>query len=183
MKPTSTFLAAAALMAFLACGGGGGSSSSSSSSSSGSQLGYSNPSNTSGWYLAQDPASTSTHLVLDLMAPSGTSGQGITLVLTTNASQATWSYVSGTSYATQTVYNDPLVTKASISGSSLRILISQGAGTPVSYGSTPVVQVALDWVSGAASGTVSLAATQAGHLGTSSTPSSITVAVGTLRVE
>jgi hypothetical protein len=130
----------------------------------------------------RDSTSTSTHLVVDLLAPTGTSGQGITLILTTDTAAATWSYVSGTDYMVQGVYTNPVVNIGIVSGAELRILVSQGGGTAVSYGTTPVVQVALDPVSGASAGTVALTATQAGHLGTSATPDAITVNPGSLSI-
>ena len=168
---------AAILLASLACGGGAGTASGPSSGFS-----FSAASASAGWRLVQDAASTSTHIVLDLMAPSGTSGQGITLTLTTDTTEATWSYVSGTSYAAQAVYPSPTVSLAKVSGASLRILVGQGGATPVSYGSTPVLQVALDEVSSAASGPVALTASLAGHLGATATPSAITVATGSLSI-
>ena len=177
MKWGLFLLPAAVLLASLACGGAAGGAGAASSGFSFSAGGAATD-----WRLVQDSASTSTHLVLDLLAPTGTSGQGITLILTTDPTEATWGYVSGTSYATQGVYTSPVVSIASAKGALLRILVGQGGGTAVSYGSTPVIQVALDLASGASAGAVTLTATQAGHLGTSATPSSITVNPGSLTV-
>ncbi len=95
--------------------------------------------------------------------------------------------MAGSAYATQTLFQDPKVDLASLSSdkSQLRILLGQAAGTAaVTYGATPVVQVALDLSATATqSSAVTLTATQAGHLGTSPTPSAITIQVGTLQTQ
>lgn len=177
MKWASFLPPAAVLLVSLACGGGGG-----GSTVAATGFAFSADTATTNWRLVRDATSTSSHLVLDLLAPTGTSGQGITLILTTDTAAATWAPVTGTSYAVQTLYASPLVDVAKVSGAALRILISQGGGTTVSYGTTPVLQVALDLVTGASAGTVTLAATQAAHLGTASTPDAITVSAGTLSI-
>jgi hypothetical protein len=124
--------------------------------------------------------------LLDLLAPTGTSGQGVTVVLTLDPTQATWSKVDGTHYAVQTLFSPPpaagAVGVASVLGSDLRIVFGQ-AGTPVSYGTSTVVQVALDLASTATAGKVTLTASQGGNLGASAPPTPVTVSLGSLQAE
>jgi len=159
----------------LACGGAGGGST--------PKLVYTAPADTSSWWLKQDPASTPAFLLLDLMAPAGTSGQGVTLILTADASKAVWHAFSSTSSMEGLVYPGALVSKASVQGSSLRIVAAQD--TAVAYtASTPVLQVGLDLASGASAGTVTLTPSAAGHLGAgASAADAITVQVGELQVQ
>jgi len=165
------------VLLLLACGGG------STSVRNASSLGYTSPTDTSSWRLVQAASSTSTHLVLDLLAPAGASGQGVTLVLTTTPSLATWSFATGASYAAVTAYPTPVVNVASVQGANLRILVAKAPGTPVAYGTGPVLTVALDLASGAPPGAVAVTVAQAGHLGTKAPPAPITVAVGSLQAK
>jgi len=179
-------LPGAALLAALACGGGGGGSTASGPPAT--VLAYTSPAaDAAQWQLVEDSAaSTTTHLVLDLMAPSGAAGIGVTAVLTLNPAQARWSSASG-AYATQTLFQNPKVDLASVSSdqSQLRILLGQPAGTAaVTYGDTPVVQVAMDLAASATqSSAVTLTATQGGQLAGSPTPGAITIQVGTLQTQ
>ena len=169
-------------MLLLFAPGCGGSHSGSTPAPVAAALAYTAPAGT-GWRLVQDPASTSTHLVLDLLAPAGTQGNGITLILTTDPAQATWSPVSGSAYGVQNVYPAPVVNVASVQGSALRLLAAQAPGTPVTYGTAPVLTVALDLVAGIPPGAIALTATQAAHLGAGAPPVAITVAPGTLAAQ
>ena len=145
------------------------------------QMVYAGPTDATAWRLVQDSASTPAHLVLDLLAPTGAAGRGVTLILTADAAQAAWAKVDGSSYAVQDAYSTPAVQLARTSGAGLRILISQAGGTAASYGASPVLQVALELTAGATAGTVALTATQAGHLGATSSPAAISVLVGGLQ--
>jgi len=184
MRRPILILCGMGLAALLACGGGGGGGSSAStrSTTAATSLVYSSSAGSSSWRLVEDGASTGTRKVFDLYAPAGTTGQGFTVVLTTDPGNATWSPVSGTRYAVQTLFSSTAVSLASVSGGALRIVFGQAPGTAVSYDGSPVVQVALNLASGATVGGVTLTATQAGNLvGTS--PAEVTVAVGSLQAE
>ena len=163
----------------LACGGGASSTSASKMSSG---LVYTAPADTSGWWLKKDSASTSTRLVLDLMAPSGVSGQGVTLVLASNAAQAAWHAFGTGVYLQGLAYPSPQVDVTSLQGSTLRVVAGQSTGA-VAYGSAPVLQVALDLVSGTLTGaSIPLTVATAGHLSSGSVEP-ITVQTGTLAAQ
>lgn len=171
----------ASLPAFLGCGGGGGGSTPSRSTTAANQLVYpASVADSTSWRLELDPANTGTPLLLDVLAPAGTSGQGFTVVLSTDPANAVWSKIDGTNYAVQSLFSAPLVNIASVSGGDLRIVFGQAPGTAVSYGADPVVKVALDLAAGATVGDVVLTASQGGNLGASATPDQVTVSVGSL---
>jgi len=185
-----TLLACGGLLAALACGGGGGSSAPPRSTTPASQLAYqqSLAASNSTWRLEQDadPAgSTGKHLLLDLLAPTGTTGQGFTVVLSTDPGNAVWSKVDGTNYAVQSLFASPLVSIVSLSksGADLRIVFGQTPGAPVPYGTGPVVQVALDLAPGATLGDVTLTASNAANLGAASPPAVEAVLIGDLQAK
>jgi len=132
---------------------------------SASALIYTDPTDPSSWRLVRD-------------------GQGVTMILTADTTEANWSFVSGTAYLAQAAYPNAMVSIASINGNSLRIVVSQAAGAPVAaYGSAPVLSVALDLVSGASPGNVAVSVAQGGHLGLTPTPSPITIEIGVLKAQ
>ena len=96
MKPILLSIMAISLLASLACGGGGGGGASPALTPPAKALAYGNPSDASSWRLVQNPQSTGSTLLLDLLAPPGASGRGITVVLSAPSGSATWSPVSGT---------------------------------------------------------------------------------------
>jgi len=178
-------LGGAALLVILGCAGGGGGG----GGTPATQLVYkAGVADTSAWQLQQDPATTSTHLVLDLMAPAGTKGQGFTVVLTTDPAYATWSKPDGTHYALQNLFSSaaPNVSWSSVSasGADLRIVFGQPQGTAQAMDGGPVVQVSLDLLNpGATVGTVTLTASGAGYLGSGPPPTAVTVSVGNLQAK
>ena len=185
MRPRTLLLCGAALLAALGCAGHSGGAPRSATPAS--QLIYqaSLTADSSSWRLEQDPdgtRSSETHVLLDLLAPAGTSGQGFTVVLATDPANAVWSRVDGTHYAVQSLFSSPQVSIISVSnsGSDLRIVFGQAPGTPVPYGTGAVVQVALDLAPGATLGDVTLTAENAGNLGAGSPPVPVTVAIGSL---
>ena len=148
-----------------------------------SALIYTDPSDPTAWRLVRDSASTSTHLVLNLLAPTGMFGQGVTLILTTDSVEANWSYVSGTSFMAQNAYPNTMVSIARVMGPDLRIIVGQASGTPVTYGSAPVLTVALDLMPGAKPESVALSVSQGGHLGSTPTPVPINIEIGSLEAQ
>jgi len=174
-------LACAPLVAALGCGGG----SSSTSAPAATALSYTGPTDPTQWRLVQDASSTPTHLVLNLMAPTGARGMGVTLVLSVDGSRASWSSAWSGSALKPGGYYGPLAQRASIAGSDLRILLSQMNPTPpMNYLNDPVLTVALDLASGAPVGTVALAATQGGHLAAPLTlPVAVAIQTGTLKAQ
>lgn len=179
MKKTGKLLASAALLLALACGGGGGGS----TGTPATKLDYSfaaDPGDS--WRLVKDPATTETKVVLDLLAPAGTVGNGFTVTLTTNSAEASWAQVDNTtSYAVQGPFATPLVNLAKVSGGTLHVVVGQALGTPVPYdGDKPLLKVVLDKASSAMVGGVTLTASAAGNLGTDPSPVAVTVSVGSL---
>jgi hypothetical protein len=148
-----------------------------------SALIYTDPSDPTAWRLVRDSVSTSTHLVLDLLAPTGMFGQGLTLILTTDTVETSWSYVSGTSFMAQNAYPNAMVSIAKVMGPDLRIVIGQAAGTPVTYGSSPILTVALDLIPGAKPESVVLSVSQGGHLGSAPNPVPINIEIGSLQAQ
>jgi hypothetical protein len=185
MSRFATFLTGTALLLSLACGGGSGGG----GSTPASKLTYTFTPADTDWRLVKDEAaSDATHLYFDLLAPTGASGDGYTLILTSNAVQASWLKVDGSSYATQSVFTPAnlKLNVASVSGGALRIAIGQaaGTGTAVTYDSGSLARVGLQLTTGAPVGTVALTATAASHLaGAGTDPVGITVQVGTLKAE
>jgi len=91
---------ALALPLFLACGGGGGGGGGGITPAPptlATTLAYTNPTN-GDYKLVKSTAvaSTASHLVLDLVGPSGITLGGVGFLLTTNPSQVTWSKVVST---------------------------------------------------------------------------------------
>jgi len=166
----------------LSCGGGGSSVGSGPPDPYATRLVYTDPADPAAWRLTQDPASSPAHLVLDLMAPAGASGQGVTLVLTTDASKASWHAFSPGVYLQALAYPSPAVQVASVLGPDLRIVAAQAPGAPVTY-SAPVLKVELDLGATTLPGAVALAATLGGHLGAAAPPDAITIQTGALQAQ
>ncbi len=85
-------LSALTLVSLAACsgGGGGGNTTPTPTKTIADRLDYTNP--TSGTFmLVKDPASTSTHLVLNLMGPVGTTTTGVGFYLSADTTKVTWS--------------------------------------------------------------------------------------------
>jgi hypothetical protein len=187
MNQRNILASGAALLLILGCGGGsGGGGATPRSTVKAIKLVYQAPDSTS-WRLVQE-SSTGQHLVLDLMAPDGTTGQGFTVVLTTDPSNATWSTLDGSHYALQSLFPTapPNVSQVSVSssGADLRILFGQPQGTVRSLTGGPVVQVALDLLNpGATVGPVTLTAAAAGYLGSGPPTTQVTVAIGSLQAQ
>ncbi len=115
-------------------------------------LSYSGPAaDTTQWQLAPTPLSTGTNLVLDLMAPAGASGPRGHAVLDPQPRE------SHRGPKWQRPLRQPALLRPRgrcgqpVQGPALRILVGQAAEHPaVTYGTAPVVQVALDLAAAAA---------------------------------
>ena len=170
MNPNQRTLLFAALSGpalLLLCGCGGGASAPSGSSAPAAAyatvLTYTNPP-PGGYTLQAEPASNGTaHLVLDLVGPSGTVAQGVSFFLTADPAKVTWSQ-SGTGYAVPgAVFSlgaAPQAFVTQVSAGALQVGIYQKSGV-ATYGSAPLVTLALDLKPGAVSpgSTVALAPT------------------------
>ena len=165
----------------LACGGGG--SGPNPSPVNANRLVYTNPTDSSSWRLVRNSSSSDTTLLLDLLAPTGGYGRGVTVVLTADPSLVSWKPVDGTSFIRNGGYAGDLIQKTSLKGGTLGVLLSQKPGVPASYGVLPVLSVALELKPGARPGAIQFTATQGSHLGVSATPEAMTIALGTLSVE
>ena len=159
MNPGMPSILCAALLLLCGCGGGGGSTSTSTAAGAppaahATVLTYTNPP-LEGYSLQAEPASNGTsHLVLDLVGPSGASAQGVSFFLTADPAMVSWSQ-QGTAYAVPgTVFSlgsapQAFVATASAQGA-LQVGIYQKSGA-ATYGSAPLVSMALDLKPGAVS--------------------------------
>lgn len=168
------------LACLTACGGNG----SSNTPGATSGLSYVNPT-TTGYRLVLDAASTPSHLLLDLVGPSGAQIQGGTLNLNVDTTKATWAnpggsdpyLLPGTALSLGT--GTPLL-KSKLAGPVLEAgLFQKGAASPATLGQQAIFTVALNQVAGA-KGAVSLSATGGQILEGSGATQSVVVAVGTL---
>ena len=180
MNAMRNLLASALLLTALACTSSKGGD---TPQPPATRLTYTDPTDTAQWRLVRNAASSSTHLVLDLLAPASASGRGVSMVLTCD-SKVAWKAVDGTALVKNGVtFTGDLVQRGSVQGADLRVLLSQKPGTVQAYGSGVVLSVAVDLVSGTLPGAVAISAAQGAHLGSAAIPESIPVLVGTLKAE
>lgn len=149
-------------------------------------LTYQDPAST-GWRLVKNAASTNSHLVLDLVGPSGTTGKGVALTLNTNPGVVSWAKVDPAdaelvSNLAFPVGAAPALVKGVSKNGTLVTGVFQKGGAAVDV-SVPVASVALD-AAGAApvSGTVvPVSVVKAEALDASGALTPISVAVGTVK--
>ena len=189
MSTSHVSLAALALALLTGCGGG---SSSSSRPTVATALTYANPVTSADFNLVQNvAASTSTRLVLDLVAGTTQSSMGVAFFLTVDSTKATWSAAGGDYVTPGTVLDlgsAPKLLASKVQGGNLQVGLFQKGGTATALGSAPILSVALDLGSGVAPGTTVALAPQTGKTAVSlsalgATPGTVTIAVGTITAQ
>lgn len=158
-----------------------------------SALAYTDP--VSGTYLLKKNTtlSTATHLVLDLVGPTATTGSGISATFTADTTKVAWTNVSSMDFSGTYVQNGtaftlgtaPIILKGKLTGSSLQVVAAQkGTASPVSL-NVPLLRIALDLGINVVPGPVTLTSdnTKALVLDSSTIPTPITVTAGTLTAQ
>lgn len=179
-------LSTSLLLLSLACGGGGGTPDGGTHTTAATGLAYTDPAGT-GWRLVKDPSSTAQHLVLDLVGPSAGSGYGVGFTLSVDQTKAAWSKVlpADAEYVKNGAYNlgtGSQFLKGKVQGNALMAGVFQKGvgGAAVTYGTAPLVKVALDFVPGSAPGTPITITVSSSQELTAGGMSNVTVATGTL---
>jgi hypothetical protein len=141
----------------------------------------------SGYQLVADPASTATHLVLDLVGPSGAQLRGVVATLNADGAMAAWGNPGGASDPclkagpALALGTGTLLLRSLPAGSSLQVALFQKGATPAAtLSGLPILSVALDLKAGTAPGAVSLSCTAAQILDAAGTTQATPLAVGTL---
>lgn len=154
------------------------------------KLVYTNPTQGTYQWVQNTALSTSDQLVLDLVGPAGTQGRGVAFQLQSEVDKADWVRVSSgdPEYAQNgTVWKMgsgslPLVTLAA--NGKLDVGLGQkGQAVPSQDLGASLLRVALKMKAGAPSGSVSLAVTHASLWPESGAPQSISLSLGSLKIE
>ncbi len=164
MNAIAPLLSVLALTLLCGCGGAGGSSGAPAQPSAASGLAYEDPAATGFRLVKNAGASTATHLVLDLVGPSGTLTKGVALFLTADAGKVIWVHPTG---ATGTVVAPgavlplgaaPHLAADKVVGGQLQVGLFQKAAAATTLGDAPLLSVALELNgAGVAKGPVDLA--------------------------
>jgi len=193
MKTITIFPGVFLLNILFACGGGGGGSGNSSPgpASPASTLSYQNPGPT-GFRLVKNATSSNTHLVLDLIGPTGTQAKGVAFFLAADDTKVNWGHpsgVSGTYITPGDVFplgNTPQLLKDKVEGGQLQVGLFQKGGTATTLGDAPILSLALDLKGAAVTGAVRFgpqSGKQAVLLNADGTLSDITLSVGVLSAQ
>lgn len=191
--PRVPCLACTAFMALtltLACGGGGGGGGGSTNpppppKTIADTLTYTDPAS-SGFRLVRNSSlSSQSRLVLDLVGPSGTNGQGVAFIASADQTKVTWSNPpSASSQVANVAFNLGTGTQAlvaKVTGDQLQGGAFQKPGTAAVNLAQPLVRISLDLKSGVpVNSAVALNVTAGNQLQATGGPASITVAVGSL---
>jgi len=197
MNATNTIklgLSGLAIAGLLACGGGGGGGGTNNNpppKTVADRLDYTNPTGT--YTLVKDTGlSTSSHLVLNLMGPAGTSATGVGFILTADSTKVTWSKPasSDTVLAHSGLFDlgtvSPQLVVGKATGDQLQVAFYQKGTTKPAVtftASSILASVALDLKANIAVGsTVTLSAVSGKSLLAqgSGTPTAISIATGTI---
>lgn len=183
------------IAALVGCGGGGGGSAPPPPAAV-STLVYTAPTSVGAaefQWVKNATKSTASHLVLDLIGPTGVSGRGVGFYLSADANKVTWSKVDPTD--AELVRNEvfslgsgsPLL-KAKFAGDQLQAGVYQKDATAAAKtfsASTVLVSVALDLKAGAATGAVTLSsvANKSLLLPATGDPTAAVIRMGTLEIK
>jgi hypothetical protein len=174
-----------------ACGGGGGGGTTQNSPQTqtyATSLSYADPTSTGYRFVLNAASSTSTRVVLDLMGPVGTSARGVAVYLSASSAAVDWATPgSGQSLtAAGGAFNlggSPRLIATKLESGNLQAGVFQKGGSPATYGTAPILSVALSLKSNVSKGQVILGA-QSGQqsivLNADGTTSAISPAFGTL---
>lgn len=189
MKRVVPSFAVLALGLVLACGGGGGGGGTVTqpppTNTWASSLTYTDPPGTGFRLLKNSGSSTPSRLVLELVGPSGQSGQGVTFILNAEASKVSWTNPPGAGTLVKNLaFNLGNVTPALVGkdkgGGTLQGAAFQKSGSqPLGQ---PLVQVCLEFIGNnvPVNSTINLAFTSGNTLSDSGTIASSQIAVGKL---
>lgn len=181
-----SFLLVLPLMALLACGGGG--SPAPTPAPSAPKITYTDPAS-SGYRLVRNATlSSDSHLVLDLVGPSGVQGRGVAFTFAVDPARLAWAKPEATDAdlvrpMTFDLGAAPQILKAKQAAGTLQVAFAQkGSAVPAKTLDAVLARVALDRVASApTSPTLTTSACQV--LPAAGTPQDISVAVGTLRLQ
>lgn len=153
------------LLALLAsCGGGGGSTAAAPTAATASKLHYVNPIGAPGHFLlVVEPATNDTsHLLLDLIGPTGTLVKGVAFFVTVGAG-ATWGNPGGpdphAKAGTELRLGTPALFKSKLNAGDLQVGLFQTGAPPASLGPASIVTLALDLGASIQPGPLGLVAT------------------------
>lgn len=152
---------------------------------------YTDPTSTSYRLVKNASLSSATHLVLDLVGPSGTNGRGVAFTLSADTTKLTWAKVTASDAAlvqNGTAFNlgsGTQILSGKASGDTLQAgLFQKGAAVAAVSLAAPLARVALDLKSGVVpvntTVTFSAVANKANVLPDTGAPQTITVATGTI---
>lgn len=194
MKTLTTLSALLALGLIVSCGGGG---SSDPKPNPATGLAYTDPASGNYKLIKNTNLSNGPHLVLDLVGPASTNGNGFALFLSVDSTKAAWAKVSSSDaeYAQAgsvfTLGATPTILKAKVATNDIQVGISEKGNTTGKALNGTLCRVALDLNTAAGltpGAAITLTADAAKNTvllpaGSSPLTSSVTVAVGTLTAQ
>jgi hypothetical protein len=195
MKTINLILSGLLLVSLVACSGGGGNSSTQPVPPVvyATNLTYADPSGTASYRLIKNVSlSTTTRLVLDLYGPSGQAARGLSFFLSADTSRVDFVNPAGSgvsAISAGSVFNlgsEPKLLKDKLTQSNvnLEVGIYQKGGAAATFGSTPILSLALNLKGTAQKGVVALnALSGAQELKNDYTTSPVSITVGTVTAQ